>query len=76
MTSNGGMGREGLADGAMGIIRFANGVLAQFHDGFTTKYATTGFEVHGDAGSLIGRDCMTQAPKGDVLLRTADGEER
>lgn len=75
MTSSGGMSRKGLEDGAMGVIRFASGLIAQFHDGFTTKYATTGFEVHGDAGSLIGRDCMTQAPKGDVLLRTASGEE-
>ena len=75
MTSHGGMGRAGLEDGAMGVIRFSNGVLAQFHDGFTTKYATTGFEVHGEAGSLIGRDCMTQAPKGEVLLRTSAGEE-
>ena len=39
------------------------------------KYAATGFEVHGELGSLIGRDCMTQAPKGEVLLRTAAGEE-
>jgi 1,5-anhydro-D-fructose reductase (1,5-anhydro-D-mannitol-forming) len=75
MTSHGGMGRAGLADGAMGVIRFSSGLLAQFHDGFTTKYASTGFEVHGDSGSLIGRDCMTQAPKGDVLLRTSSGEE-
>jgi 1,5-anhydro-D-fructose reductase (1,5-anhydro-D-mannitol-forming) len=75
MTSHSGMGREGLEDGAMGVIRFSNGVLAQFHDGFTTKFTTTGFEVHGDAGSLIGGDCMTQAPKGDVILRTAAGEE-
>ena len=59
----------------MGVIRFSNGVLAQFHDAFTTRYATTGFEVHGEEGSLIGRDCMTQAPKGDVLLRTSAGEE-
>ena len=75
MTSHGGMGRGGVEDGVMGVIRFSNGLLAQFHDGFTTKYAATGFEVHGDAGSLIGRDCMTQAPKGDVLLRTSSGEE-
>ncbi len=75
MTSHGGMGREGLEDGAMGVIRFSSGLLAQFHDAFTTKYATTGFEVHGDEGSLIARDCMTQAPKGDVLLRSAAGEE-
>ena len=75
MTSQSGMSREGLEDGAMGVIRFSSGLLAQFHDGFTTKYATTGFEVHGDAGSLIGRDCMTQAPKGDVILRSAAGDE-
>jgi 1,5-anhydro-D-fructose reductase (1,5-anhydro-D-mannitol-forming) len=75
MGSHGGMSRAGLEDGAMGVIRFSKGLLAQFHDGFTTKYATTGFEVHGDAGSLIGRDCMTQAPKGEVLLRTSAGEE-
>jgi 1,5-anhydro-D-fructose reductase (1,5-anhydro-D-mannitol-forming) len=75
MTSHGGMGREGVEDGAMGVIRFSRGALAQFHDGFTTKYATTGFEAHGDKGSLIGRDCMTQAPKGEVILRSAAGEE-
>lgn len=76
MTSHGGMSRGGLEDGVMGVIRFSNGLIAQFHDGFTTQYATTGFEVHGDAGSLIGRDCMTQAPKGDVLLQTSAGDEQ
>jgi 1,5-anhydro-D-fructose reductase (1,5-anhydro-D-mannitol-forming) len=75
MTSHGGMSQAGLEDGVMGVIRFSSGLLAQFHDAFTTKYATTGFEVHGDEGSLISRDCMTQAPKGDVLLRSATGEE-
>ena len=75
MTSNGGMSQPRLEDGVMGVIRFSSGLLAQFHDAFTTKYATTGFEVHGDKGSLIARDCMTQAPKGDVLLRSAAGEE-
>jgi len=75
MMSQGGMGREGVADGVMGVMRFRGGVLAQFHDAFTTKYAVTGFEVHGDEGSLIGRDCMTQQPKGEVTLRSANGEE-
>jgi 1,5-anhydro-D-fructose reductase (1,5-anhydro-D-mannitol-forming) len=76
MTSRGGMGREGLEDGVMGALRFASGLVAQFHDAFTTRYATTGFEVHGEAGSLIGTDCMTQAPKGDIVLRSKDGETR
>ena len=75
MTSRGGMGRSGLEDGVMGVIRFSSGALAQFHDAFTVRYAGTGFEVHGEEGSLIGRDCMTQAPKGEVMLRTAAGEE-
>ena len=76
MTSQGGMGRESLEDGVMGVLRFASGLLAQCHDAFTTRYATTGFEVHGDAGSLIGTDCMTQMPKGNVMLRTKDGERQ
>jgi 1,5-anhydro-D-fructose reductase (1,5-anhydro-D-mannitol-forming) len=75
MTSRGGVGQSGLEDGVMGVIRFSSGLLAQFHDAFTVKNARTGFEVHGEEGSLIGRDCMTQAPTGDVLLRTAAGEE-
>jgi len=74
MTTNGGMGRDGLEDGVMGVMRFNNGVLAQFHDSFTTKYATTGFEVHGTEGSLIGRNCMTQQPVGEVILRNGAGE--
>ncbi|PWT90911.1 MAG: fructose reductase [Proteobacteria bacterium] len=76
MTSRGGMGQAGLEDGVMGVVRFQSGLLAQFHDAFTTRYATTGFEVHGEDGSLIGTDCMTQMPKGDVLLRTKDGERQ
>jgi 1,5-anhydro-D-fructose reductase (1,5-anhydro-D-mannitol-forming) len=73
MASCAGMGEAGLEDGVMGVVRFAGGVLAQFHDAFTTRYATTGFEVHGEEGSLIATDCMTQQPKGVVVLRTAEG---
>jgi 1,5-anhydro-D-fructose reductase (1,5-anhydro-D-mannitol-forming) len=74
MITQGGMGVEGVEDGVMGVMRFRSGLLAQFHDAFTTRYATTGFEVHGEDGSLIGRDCMTQAPKGEVILRNSQGE--
>jgi 1,5-anhydro-D-fructose reductase (1,5-anhydro-D-mannitol-forming) len=76
MVSRAGMGAEGLEDGVMGVMRFTSGLLAQFHDAFTTRYATTGFEVHGEKGSLIGTNCMTQAPVGEVLLRNEAGEER
>ncbi|MDQ0474807.1 Gfo/Idh/MocA family protein [Labrys wisconsinensis] len=75
MTQQGGMGGPGIEDGVMGVVRFRGGALAQFHDAFTTQYATTGFEVHGSEGSLIGTGCMTQRPVGEVVLRTAQGEE-
>lgn len=71
----GGMGKAGLEDAVMGVLRFRNGVIAQFHDGFTTKFAETGLEVHGTDGSLIGRNVMTQSPAGTVTLRDASGEQ-
>jgi 1,5-anhydro-D-fructose reductase (1,5-anhydro-D-mannitol-forming) len=75
MTQAAGMGEAGIEDGVMGVIRFRSGLLAQFHDAFTTKHASTGFEVHGTEGSLIASNVMTQKPIGEVLLRTAKGEE-
>ncbi|MGD9477237.1 Gfo/Idh/MocA family protein [Shinella sp. G-2] len=70
----GGMGKAGLEDAAMGVLRFRSGVIAQFHDGFTTKFAETGLEVHGTEGSLIGRNVMTQRATGTVILRDTGGE--
>ncbi len=65
----------GLEDGVMAVLRFDNGVLAQIHDAFTVQYAGTGIEIHGDAGSIIGKGVMTQSPVGEVLLRNASGEQ-
>ncbi len=73
MTQCSGMGSGTIEDGVMGVVRFRGGVLAQFHDAFTTRHAHTGFEVHGEAGSLLATDCMTQQPIGRVTLRTAEG---
>jgi 1,5-anhydro-D-fructose reductase (1,5-anhydro-D-mannitol-forming) len=74
-TQRAGMAQNGLEDGAMCIWRFESGLIAQSHEGFTTKFAGTGFEVHGSEGSLLARDVMTQRPAGSVLLRTGKGEE-
>ncbi|MCA1368844.1 Gfo/Idh/MocA family oxidoreductase [Bradyrhizobium sp. BRP14] len=74
ISHSAGMGKEGLEDGVMGVLRFRSGVIAQFHDAFTTKYAETGFEVHGTEGSLIGRNVMTQRPVGTVTLRNEEGD--
>jgi 1,5-anhydro-D-fructose reductase (1,5-anhydro-D-mannitol-forming) len=59
----------------MAVFRFGSGLIAQTHDGFTTKFAGTGIEIHGTEGSLIGRDVMTQRPIGSVILRSAKGDE-
>ncbi len=75
-TQQGGMGARGIEDGVMGVVRFKSGVLAQFHDAFTTKFAETGFEVHGTLGSLIAKNVMTQRPIGEVILRTSAGDEK
>jgi 1,5-anhydro-D-fructose reductase (1,5-anhydro-D-mannitol-forming) len=75
MTANQGMGREGLEDAVMGVMRFRSGVIAQFHDAFTAPHASTGFEVHGTEGSLYGRDVMTQRPIGTVSMRRQGSEE-
>ncbi len=75
-SQSGGMGKQGLADAVMGVIRFPSGLIAQFHDGFTTKFAETGFEVHGTEGSLVARNVMTQRPVGSVTLRSAAGDQQ
>jgi 1,5-anhydro-D-fructose reductase (1,5-anhydro-D-mannitol-forming) len=75
MTANQGMGRAGLEDAVMGVMRFRDGVIAQFHDAFTAPHASTGFEVHGTEGSLYGREVMTQRPIGTVTIVRDGGEE-
>jgi len=75
-VQNSGMAIAGVEDAAMGVITFRSGILGQFHDGFTTKYVQTSVEVHGDSGSLVATNCMTQAPIGEVVLRTAAGEAK
>lgn len=74
-TQHGGMAKAGLEDAAMSVLRFKSGLIAHFHDGFTTKYAVTALEVHGSEGSLLGSHCMTQKPVGTVILRNAEGEQ-
>lgn len=69
-----GLADAGLEDGVMGVFRFKSGLIAQFHDAFTAKFADTGFEVFGTEGSLIATNVMTQRPIGKVLLRNSDGE--
>ena len=64
-----------VEDGVMAVLRFDNGLLAQLHDAFNVAHAGTGIEIHGSAGSIVGRNVMTQRPVGEVLLRNAEGEQ-
>jgi 1,5-anhydro-D-fructose reductase (1,5-anhydro-D-mannitol-forming) len=75
LAQQGGMSSGGIEDGAMTTLRLDNGVVAQLHDAFTVPFARTAIEIHGTAGSIYARDVMTQAPVGEVVLRTARGEE-
>ncbi len=75
LTAAQGMASGGLEDAVMGVMRFDNGVLAQFHDAFTIRHTGTGFEVHGEDGSILARDVMTQRPIGAVVVRRGDREE-
>jgi 1,5-anhydro-D-fructose reductase (1,5-anhydro-D-mannitol-forming) len=75
MSQSASMAKEGLEDGVMAVMRFANGVVAQIHDAFTVKHAGNGIEYHGESGSLIGSNVMTQQPVGEVTLRNANGEQ-
>jgi 1,5-anhydro-D-fructose reductase (1,5-anhydro-D-mannitol-forming) len=75
LTPDPSMASPGLEDGVMAVLRFDNGVLAQLHDAFTVRHAGTGIEIHGEAGSIFGRNVMTQQPVGSLLLTTAEGTQ-
>jgi 1,5-anhydro-D-fructose reductase (1,5-anhydro-D-mannitol-forming) len=74
MTATQGMGQSGLPDGVMGVMRMSSGALVQFHDAFTVEHVPTGFEVIGTKAAAIGRNCMTQNPIGELVLRTGSHE--
>jgi 1,5-anhydro-D-fructose reductase (1,5-anhydro-D-mannitol-forming) len=74
MTQSAYLATEGLEDGVMAVLRFADGLLAHVHAAYTTRNTVTGFEILGDQGSLVARDVMTVQPVGTITLRDGDGE--
>jgi 1,5-anhydro-D-fructose reductase (1,5-anhydro-D-mannitol-forming) len=74
MTAAHGMGKRGLPDAVMGVMRMRSGALVQFHDAFTVKHMPTGFEIHGTDGSIVARNCMTQNPVGELIVRRGNEE--
>ena len=53
----------------MGVMRFRQGVLAQFHDAFTIGHDLTGLQIHGTDGSLYAEENMLQKPNGRIYLQ-------
>lgn len=75
LSAQQGLGAGDIEDAVMGVMRFKNGALAQFHDAFTIKHTSTGLEVHGTEASLLAKDVMTQAPIGRLQLRVGNKYE-
>ena len=74
MAGTSGMG-QGVEDSCMSVWTMPSGVMVQAHESFTHAHAGTGFEVHGTKGSILARGVMTQQPVGEIVLRSAAGEE-
>ncbi len=74
LSQNTGMASDALEDGNMAVLRFDNNVLAQVHVSFSVPHGGHGFEVHGDKGSIIGRNTMAFGADEELLLRNAAGE--
>jgi 1,5-anhydro-D-fructose reductase (1,5-anhydro-D-mannitol-forming) len=74
MAAASGLGK-GVEDSCMSVWTMPSGVMVQTHESFTHAHAGTGFEIHGSEGSIMARNVMTQDPVGQIILRTAEGEE-
>ena len=74
MAGASGMGK-GVEDSCMSVWTMPSGAMVMAHESFTHAFAGTGLEIHGTKGSIVARGVMTQRPVGEVILRTAAGEE-
>lgn len=74
-TSVQGLGTNGVEDSAMCIYRMDNGALVSSHESFMVPFGTTSIEINGSLGTIRATGVMTQDPVGEVVLKTANGEE-
>jgi 1,5-anhydro-D-fructose reductase (1,5-anhydro-D-mannitol-forming) len=70
-----GLAQGGLEDGAMSVIEFDGGCLAQTHESFVAQHAATRLHVLGTEGSLYAEGSLTQAGTARLWLRDAQGEQ-
>ena len=76
LVANRGLAIDGLEDSAMTVARLCSGVLVTTHESFAVPAAHTSVEVHGRDGSIYATGVLTQDPVGDVVIRTAGGDEQ
>lgn len=69
-----GLAHGALEDGAMSVIEFDGGTLAQTHESFVAQHALTRLHVLGTEGSLYAVGSLTQAGSAQLWQRDATGE--
>jgi 1,5-anhydro-D-fructose reductase (1,5-anhydro-D-mannitol-forming) len=65
----------GVEDSVMSVWAMPSGAMVMAHESFTHRFAGSGLEVHGTAGSIFARGVMTQQPVGEIDLVTGTGRE-
>ena len=60
----------------LSLLRFANGVMAQFAVHENTAFPHNDFVVYGSKGRLLGRGLTRSRAGGEMLVTTADGKTR
>lgn len=74
MTQRNGLARGALEDGAMSLIEFDGGALAQTHESFVAAHALTRLHVLGTKGALYAIGSLTQAGTAQLWRRDEHGE--
>ena len=74
VTQRNGLAKGAIEDGAMSVIEFDGGALAQAHESFVAQHAATRLHVLGTAGSLYAVGSLTQSGTATLWQRDARGE--
>jgi 1,5-anhydro-D-fructose reductase (1,5-anhydro-D-mannitol-forming) len=69
------LGRDGVEDAVMGVLRLSNGVLASFYDAFNAPAAGSPLEINGSEGTLVIADALDERLIARGVLRR-DGREQ
>lgn len=65
-----------VEDGVVATVTMSGGVVVVLHDTFAVLHAVSSIEVHGTAGSLLGRDVMNEDRAGELWLAKDGSQER